>query len=155
MTKQLTASQRTGRKVFWLFIAGFGLIVSVNMGLLYSALGTWPGLETRNAYADSLGFEDRRNAQVALNWFAKVSYENGDVVLSLKDGNGKAVALSELVLIVGRATYDRDDAPLEMNSFQDSYRGKRELPPGNWQVRIAATGFDGDKFRQRLPLIVR
>lgn len=155
MSDTRTASQRTGRKVLFLFLGAFGIIVGANMALLYSAIGSWPGLESRNAYVDSLGFQDRREAQVALNWVADVSYQQGDVVLNLRDGAGKAVLLQELVVVVGRATYDREDRIVELSSFQDSYRGGTDLVPGNWQVKVSAVSFEGEKFRQRLSLIVK
>ena len=155
MSSTKSESQIWGRKVLFMFLGAFAVIVAANMTLLYSAIGSWPGLESRNAYADSLGFEDRRNAQVALNWLADVRYEDGDVVLSLKDGAGKAVALQDLVVVVGKATYDRDDSIVEFEQYQDAFRGTIELGAGNWQVRVAAVGFAGEKFRQRLPLIVK
>jgi len=155
MSDNAAASKRTGRTVLFLFIGAFAVIIGANMTLLYSAIGSWPGLETRNAYADSLGFDDRRRAQLALNWVADVSYDHGDVVLNLRDGDGNAVVLKDLVVVVGRATYDREDRVVALENFKENYRGTTELAAGNWLVKIAATSFDGEKFRQRLPLIVK
>ncbi|MCP5073355.1 MAG: FixH family protein [Rhodobacteraceae bacterium] len=148
-------SEITGRKVFLVFVGAFGIIIAANLALVYSAIGSWPGLETRNAYVESLGFEERRSAQEALNWVAFVNYEAGDIVLNLKDTTGKSVFLQDLTVVVGLATYDHSDRVVDMSAFKDNYRGATALTPGNWQVRVAARGLDGEEFRQRLSLIVR
>ncbi len=154
MSSTKTASQRTGRKVLALFVGGFGVIIAVNMVLLYSAIGSWPGLETRNAYSAALGFDQRRKAQEALNWIVVSDYQKGDLVVTVRDGSGKSVPLKELNVIAGRATYDREDRVVEMDSFADSHRGATDLAPGNWQVRIHAIDQFGNEFRQIQSLIV-
>ncbi|MCP5086652.1 MAG: FixH family protein [Rhodobacteraceae bacterium] len=145
----------TGRKVLLMFLGAFGIIILANLALVYSAIGSWPGLETRNAYVESLSFEERRSAQDELNWDAAVKYDNGDVVLTLSDGAGNPVSLKQLVVVVGLATNDHSDRTVEMSRSLSNYHGSTDLNPGNWQVRVAAFGFDGEEFRQRLPLIVR
>lgn len=154
MSSTKTASQRTGRKVLALFVGGFGVIIGVNMVLLYSAIGSWPGLETKNAYSAALGFDQRRKAQEALNWVAISDYKNGDVVITLRDDNNKSVPLKELNVIVGRATRDNEDRTVIMDSFADSHRGATDLAAGNWQVRIHAIDQLGNEFRQIQSLIV-
>ncbi len=154
MTAAKTASQRTGRKVFALFLLGFGVIISVNMGLLYFALGSWPGLETKNAYSAALGFDVRRKAQESLNWVVASDYQDGEIVITVRDGKNTSVPLKDLNIIVGRATRDDQDRVVEMDGFADSYRGDTVLSPGNWQVRIHAVDQLGNEFRQIQSLIV-
>jgi len=155
MSAVKTESRRTGRTVLFLFLGAFGVIFSVNMGLLYFALGTWPGLETKNAYSAALGFDKRRTAQEALNWVATSDYQDGDIVISVLDGSSKAVPLKSLKVIVGRATRDNRDREVVMDSFADVHRGATDLSAGNWQVRIHATDLFGNEFRQIQSLIVR
>ena len=154
MSAAKTESQRTGRKVFALFLAGFGVIISVNMVLLYFALGTWPGLETKNAYSAALGFDARRKAQEALNWVVVSDYQDGEIVITVRDSHNKSVPLRTLDILVGRATRDNEDRVVEMDSFSDSHRGTTYLEPGNWQVRIHAVDQLGNEFRQIQSLIV-
>jgi len=148
-------SKMTGRKVFFIFVGCFSVVIAANLALLFAAIGSWPGLEAKNAYAESLGFDDRQKAQAALNWVADVAYETGDVVLRVRNGAGKPVYFQSLKAVVGMATYDRADQALEFSQFQDSYRGPVALAPGNWQLQIVAIGLEGEKFRQRLSLVVR
>jgi len=56
----------TGRHVLLIFVAAFGVIISVNLVLAYSAVNTFPGLEVRNSYVASQTFNDRKAAQEAL-----------------------------------------------------------------------------------------
>ncbi len=154
MSTSESTSKRTGRMVFALFFGGFGIIFSVNMILLYFALGSWPGLETKNAYAAALGFDQRRKAQESLNWVVASDYKDGEIVVTVRDGRNKNVPLKDLNIIVGRATRDNQDRVVEMDSFADSHRGNTVLTPGNWQVRIHAVDQLGNEFRQIQSLIV-
>ena len=150
-----TPKKITGWTVFTIFAGCFGIIILANLALVYAAVGSWPGLEAKNTYVEALGFDDRQKAQAALNWVVETDYEDGDVVLEFTDGTGKPVYLQSLNVIVGLATKDAVDQTVAVSQFRRSYRGTVDLTPGNWQVRIAAVGLDGEPFRQRLSLIVR
>lgn len=43
----------TGRHVLLMFVAGFGIIIAVNLTLAFSAVRTFPGLEVKNSYVAS------------------------------------------------------------------------------------------------------
>jgi hypothetical protein len=44
------------------------VIISVNLLLAFKAVSTFPGLEVKNSYVASQGFNDRKAAQEALGW---------------------------------------------------------------------------------------
>ena len=52
-----------GRHVGAMFVAGFGIIIAVNILLAVKAVGTFPGLEVANSYVASQSFDARRKAQ--------------------------------------------------------------------------------------------
>ncbi len=55
----------TGWHVFVMFGFGFGTIIAVNLTLAFNAVRTFPGLEVKNAYVASQGFDADRKAQGA------------------------------------------------------------------------------------------
>lgn len=145
----------TGRKVGVIFLGGFGTIIAANLTLLYFALGSFPGIEVKNTYADSLGFEQRRAAQETLHWQTAARFDGSDVILSISDRFGKPVFVQELIAVVGLATREGQDTPVDLLFSGSDYRAQVDLPDGNWQLRLAVTAQDGTAFRQILPLIVR
>ncbi len=145
----------TGRKVGAIFLGGFGTIIAANLTLLYFAIGSFPGIEVKNTYADSMGFEQRRAAQETLNWRTAATFDGRDVILSITDRSGKTVYVSDLSAIVGLATREGQDRPVDLLFGGSDYRAAMDLAAGNWQLRLAATAQDGTSFRQILPLIVR
>lgn len=145
----------TGRKVGAIFLGGFGTIIAANLTLLYFALGSFPGIEVKNTYTDSLGFEQRRTAQETLHWRTDARFDGSDVVLSITDRSGKPVYIRDLNAMVGLATRDGQDRALDLLFSGSDYRAPVDLPAGNWQLRLVATAQDGTGFRQILPLIVR
>lgn len=144
-----------GRKVAAIFLFGFGTIVAANLTLLYFALGTFPGIEVKNPYADSLGFEARREAQATLHWQTSARFDGKDIVFSLTDRSGDPVYVRDLQAVVGIATREGKDQPVDLVFKGSDYRATIDLPAGNWQLRLLATAQDGTSFRQILPLVVR
>jgi nitrogen fixation protein FixH len=145
----------TGRKVAAIFLGGFATIIAANMALLYYALGSFPGVEVKHTYADSLNFDKRRAAQELLNWRTTARFEGGEVILSITGPAGHPVYVSDLNVVVGLATREGEDRPLDLLFGGQDYRAALDLPPGNWQLRLHATSQDGTEFRQFLPLVVR
>ena len=56
----------TGWHVVAVFVASFGLIISVNILMAYKAISTFPGLAVKNSYVASQQFDKKRAAQQAL-----------------------------------------------------------------------------------------
>ncbi|GHA43433.1 hypothetical protein GCM10008927_05140 [Amylibacter ulvae] len=144
----------TGRKVSLMFLGAFCTIVSANVALIYSAVGSFPGLETRKPYVEAQHFETRRIAQEALNWDSNVEYSNGQIILHLTSA-GNTVVLPNVAVRVGRATADRFDQTLVLEFDGKSYHAPITLDAGNWQVQIKTTALDGTGFRRIIPLIIR
>ncbi|MFK5997928.1 MAG: FixH family protein [Rhodobacterales bacterium] len=155
MTKVKKQRKLTGFHVVFIFCTAFGVIIGVNLFMAYSAIGTFPGLETYAPYNESLTFQERRDAQNRLNWVSSVSYKPGRVILSLTEANGAPVVIPDVKMVIRRATTrDMDrDVPVEFDGH--NYIARMDLPAGNWQARIFATALDGTKFTRILSLYIR
>lgn len=145
----------TGTKVVGIFLGAFSCIVAANLTLAFFAVGSFPGIEVKHTYRDSMGFEERRAKQELLNWKTGVRYEAGEVVLSLLDAQGRPAFTKDLRVVVGLATRSDQDRDVAVQFDGSDYRAEVDLPPGNWQARIQATSMDDIGFRQILSLIVR
>ncbi|MBL4751476.1 MAG: FixH family protein [Amylibacter sp.] len=155
MSKTTERPPLTGRKVTWMFLGAFATILGANLALIYAAIGSFPGLETRAPYNESLTFESRRIAQEKLNWSSSVSYKNGQVILDLTEATGTPVVTPNITVTFGRATSAKYDQ--ELNIYFDGrfFVADVEVPAGNWQVKIKATALDGTDFRRTLSLYIR
>ena len=62
----MSTSEITGRKVFVFTASAFAIIIGVNFYMAFQAVGTFPGLETKNSYVASQKFDTDRAQQLAL-----------------------------------------------------------------------------------------
>ncbi len=151
----MTGKPLTGRKVFIFVASAFAVIIGVNIFMAVMAVGTFPGLETKNSYVASQQFEADRAAQEALGW--RVSAEVTDDVLRLTilDINGDPVDPASLSATLGRATHVGEDQTPDFRFDGRSHSAPVDLGPGNWNLRMIATASDGTEFRQRVVLHVK
>lgn len=150
----MSGRQLTGRHVAMIFVGAFGVIISVNLFLAWSAVSSFPGLEVKNSYAASQQFDERRDAQEALGWAVSARAAGGLLILSITDGAGVPVQAIELDAVLGRATHVKDDQRPDFKFDGQAYVAPIELAPGNWNIRMTATAMDGTKFQQRVVLRV-
>ncbi len=149
------AAPLTGRKVLAMFIAFFGVIVSVNLFMAYMAVGTFPGKDVKNSYVASQSFDADREAQVALGWTVNVSYQDGELQVGVVDKTGQPADVAKLDAIVGRPTHVREDQTPEFQQRQGVFKARLTLAPGKWHLRLNATALDGTPFKQRLDFEVK
>ncbi|MGS4946876.1 FixH family protein [Meridianimarinicoccus sp. RP-17] len=145
----------TGRKVLWMFVGFFGVIITVNLVMAFFAVRTFSGLEVANSYDASQGYDEAREAQLALGWDVSAEYGEGEIAVILRDAEtGAPAAVTDLTALVGRATHQRADFTPDFERRGARFAAPATLDPGNWVVRLRATASDGTVFRQRLPLVV-
>lgn len=140
----------TGRKALAIFIGAFGLIISVNLFMAYSAVSTFPGLEVRNSYVASQGFNDRLLQQRALGWQVRAELQADELVLHFTDPEGEPVVLASLEGILGRPTHTREDRSPQFEGVAGTYAAPVHVTTGQWLLHLTATAPDGTLFRQRL-----
>ncbi len=145
----------TGRKVFFGMAGAFGVILSVNLLLAYSAIATFPGLEVENAYVASQNFDADRTAQLALGWTVSADVTDEELHLNITDVDGRPVEVAKLDAIFGRATNVRDDQTPDFAFTGTKYIASVTTKPGNWNLRMEATALDGTTFRQRVVVLVQ
>ena len=149
-----TEKQLTGRTVFLVLAAAFGVVIGVNAIMAALAIGTFPGLETRNPYVASQTFDADRAAQLELGWEVSVTFDAGVLRLSILDASGLPVEPAAMDVTLGRSTHIGDDTAPEFRFDGTAYVASAELAPGNWNLRFRATAADGTGFRQRIALHV-
>ncbi len=145
----------TGRKVFFGMAAAFGIIISVNLFLAYSAIKTFPGLEVKNSYVASQNFDADRAAQLALGWDVSADVTDEELHLFINDANGTPVEVAELEATFGRATSVRDDQTPDFTFTGTHYAAPVTTADGNWNLRMVAVAEDGTVFRQRVVVLVQ
>lgn len=151
MTKE---RKLTGWHALGIFGGCFAVIITVNLFLAYSAVSTFPGLEVKNSYVASQGFDDRRAEQEALGWTVRAEAKGGLLILSIKDADGKPVQAGSIDAVLGRATHVQDDRSPDFTFDGKAYVARESLRPGNWNIRMTAVALDGSKFEQRVVLHV-
>lgn len=149
MTDTPPGKPLTGRKVAVIVVGAFSVVIAVNMVLAWQAVSTFPGLEARNGYVASQGFEARRAAQQALGWSLDVAYARDELVLTFRDDAGEPVSPAALTVLVGRTTESVDDRRPVLDGNAGRYRAPLALGPGKWLVKVEAEAPDGTRFSQR------
>lgn len=148
---------KRGRWIPWAFVGGMGIVVLVNLVLVYAALSTFTGVTTGQAYDRGRAYNQvlaEAARQDALGWQARVVAEAGMLRVSVTDREGLPVAgrLSGVML-----------RPLEGSTVgldfvaegPGRFRAPLELPArGQWEARLRLAGPQGRylDIRQRLVL---
>jgi nitrogen fixation protein FixH len=145
----------TGRHVLGITVSAFAVIIAVNLTLAYQAVNTFPGLEVKNSYIASQGFNTRKAAQEALGWSVAPSYDAGRVELAFTDRGGLPVQVTDLQVLIGRTTSTMDDAWPVFLQQGDIYAADHRLARGKWMVKITAKSLDGTLFERRSELFVQ
>lgn len=151
----MTDKPLTGRHVLFITVSAFGVIIAVNLFMAFSAVGTFPGLETKNSYVASQQFDANRAAQESLGWDVALGYEAGNLRLRITGDDGAPVEVAALDATLGRATHVNDDMTPAFAFDGSAYVAPADLAPGNWNLRMLATAEDGTEFRQRVVLHVK
>ena len=151
----MASREFTGRHAAMVFVGAFGIIFTVNFGMAYNALATFPGLEVKNSYVASQQFDARRTAQLALGWSVRADARDGQVRLFVTDAQGAPVEVADLQATLGRATHTRDDMVPDFVFDGTAYVAPATLASGNWNIRMVALADDGTEFTQRVILHVR
>lgn len=144
----------TGRHVAAMFVAGFGVIIAVNLLLAYSAIRTFPGLETDSSYVASQTFDADRAAQDALGWTVETTHSGGILRLKVTDTEGRPVRPEIVTATLGRATTMAADRTPDFRWDGVALTAAVALAPGNWNLRIDLRADDDTPFRRRIPLRV-
>ena len=142
----------TGKHMLALMVGGFGIIITVNLGMAYMAISTFPGVEARSPYVASQTFEVNRDAQDALGWDVVATLDDGLLTLAIMDQAGQPVQPVVIKAIFGRATHTGED---HTPDFAWNGRALTAMVPsrdGYWNLRLELEAGDGTIFRRRIQL---
>lgn len=139
-----------GKHVLAITVSAFAVIIGVNLFMAFSAVGTFPGLETKNSYVASQQFDKLRAAQEALGWSVKAEVEGEQLIIDIRDGDGTPVEVLRLTGVFGRATHVKDDQVPEFSRGSSGAYVAHvgDLGGGYWNFRMEATAKDGTPFQQ-------
>lgn len=142
----------TGKHVLAITVSAFAVIIGVNLFMAFSAIGTFPGLETKNSYVASQQFDRLRAAQEALGWDVAARLEGEQLIVDIRDGDDMPVQVLRITGILGRATHvNEDQTPDFSQASSGAYVAHvGDLDEGYWNFRMEATAKDGTPFQQLL-----
>ena len=145
----------TGRKVLWMLVAFFGIVIGVNAIMMKLAIQTLPGTEVDSAYSASLAYESQIAAaqdQNARNW--KVDAHIGRDIgggatlqVEARDKSGAPMSGLKFQGRFERPTDRRADQRVTLAEVGTGiYRGNAAgIAPGQWDLVL-----EGESAGQRM-----
>ncbi len=145
----------TGRKVLFMLVAFFGIVIGVNLIMMKLAIQTLPGTEVDSAYSASLAYESEITAahdQNARDWKvdARIGRDSGGgatVQLEARDNNGAPMSGLKFQGRFERPTDRRADKPVALAEVGIGiYRGNAAgIVSGQWDLVL-----EGEAAGQRM-----
>ena len=164
-------SARFGRITGWHVLAGFGLFFAIVFGvnglMVYGALSTFDGVEVEGAYQKGRAYNhviERMEEQRELGWTSGVATNalpGPDHKTALRvtfiDANGKPVDGLAVHGTFWRPVVSGEDKRLPLTETAPGiYEAVFSLEhPGNWLVRVAASGPKGETFVEEKRVVIR
>ena len=149
-------------KIPYLFFIFFGVIFTMNAIMVYIALSTWTGLETRNTYIKSPKFNtilEERQRLLDLGWSfsidaRKINSHSITIKALITNKDGKPLdGFVRMSLL--RPTHHGKDKSLTMTKVGDLYVVTTKLPlKGQWDVKITMNT-QGEKVSSRKRFIFK
>jgi nitrogen fixation protein FixH len=145
----------TGRKVLFMLLAFFGVVIGVNISMMQLAILTLPGTEVDSAYRAGLTYGSEIAAahdQNARNWTVDAHLErgpDGGAMLQVEAHDDKGAPMSGLNF-TGRFERPADRRADQPIAFAETgigiYRGSAaNIAPGQWDLVL-----EGDAAGQRM-----
>lgn len=157
-TQKAAPRQFTGGHMLALMIAFFGVIISVNVFMAYSAISTWTGLVVKNSYVASQEFNTKlanANAQAAAGWQGGLAYEDATLHFTLIDGDDQPLTAQTVTIALSRPIGVTDDQSVSLTQRPDgSYSTPLDLAPGAWNAVIVVIFADQPNYEHRARLTI-
>ena len=146
----------------WLFPMGLGLVIAVNMVLLFFALRSFPGLVVTNAYERGRGYGaeiERSEAQDALGWSLDVRHDGaaGRVVVRIVDAAGRDIPGLLVSAIADRPVGRLVTSDVPLSAAGDARYTGAFAPQarGAWDITVSARDGAGHELRATRRVIVK
>ncbi len=154
----------TGRHVFFMLVAFFGVIIGANVIFVSIALKSFPGESQKKSYLQGLQYNatlTERAAQERLGWRAqiiRVERAGAGAIIEMRLSDARAQPLHVMVTDgdLQRPTHHREDQPIAFVALGDGvYRGELEvLAPGVWEFAAVATNARDEVFDIRARITI-
>jgi nitrogen fixation protein FixH len=154
----------TGRTVFALLVAFFGVVIGANAFLAHEALSTFGGMEIDSPYRAGQLFEREvalARAQDAQHWQvdAKVMpAANGSTLLHIfaRDATGAPLVGMTATAVFARPTDRRlDRAVAIIEDAAGRFRGSVDIAAGQWDLLIELSRHGDRLFRSKNRVVIR
>ena len=137
-------TKRIDKYIPWMFVAFFLVIAAVDAVFVTLAIKTNTGLVTESAYEKGLDYNATLEAaakQAALGWQSSISYENGQIALTLKNKAGEALTGAKVRAHIIRPVTSGYDTDIELvDQGRGVYVASYAFPlKGQWQVHAFAS----------------
>ena len=139
MPGENTRGKFTGRHMAIIMVAGFGLVIAVNLTMASLAIGGFQGVVVENSYVASQNFNgwlDEAEKARTLGW--QVTPErasDGHVVLRAEG----VPAGTRFAAALRRPLGDKEFADLTFTSLGDGqWRSDQAIASGRWLIRLSA-----------------
>lgn len=132
-----TTTPFTGKRVAAIFVAGFGIVIAVNLTMATMAVESFHGTVVDNSYVASQnynGWLKRAASSKALGWQAIPRRRaDGRVVIETRKVPANAVVTATAERPLGK----REKTALTFSTFGEGvWVSEQKLAPGRWQLRI-------------------
>lgn len=135
-----------GRTIPWLFAGFFGVVILANAVMVYIAVTSFTGLQTRNHYLRGLAYNtvlEADRVQRALGWDVAVTFEStgprrGRIVAHARDAAGAPLDGAAVIAHLVRPAESGHDMDIALAAGRDGiHAAEVELPlPGLWEIQI-------------------
>ena len=133
----------TGRGVLIIVVCFFGVVIGVNVLMATLAVGGFPGLVSKNPFAEAQHFDAELKAERALGWRLGADWEDDELRVAIADREGEPVRGLEVSVVIGRPATLAEDRTIGLAASGDGYAAPLELGPGMWRAEITARRGDG------------
>jgi nitrogen fixation protein FixH len=136
---------RSGWRFFpWVICAGLGVVVLVNVGMVWAALRFHPGAAGGNGFGLSNGYNRvlaEAEREASLGWTLSVTAVDGRPVLLLRDREGHALEGARIELVAQRPVGPPMRTLLRVRPEGDGRYVADEFlrAPGQWDFLVTAT----------------
>lgn len=158
---------KTGRRsrIPLIFFGFFAVVLAANATMIWIALDSWTGLETRNHYLKGRDYNETLadvRAQEALGWTvsSEVVPAGGGagrfaVTMTLTDASGQPLTADRVAVRLERPTHHGIDVAGDLTAVAPGvYSGEFSVPkPGQWSLRrLIWAGVDTHQTVERIYL---
>jgi nitrogen fixation protein FixH len=152
---------KRSRWIPWAIVGFFGVVIAVNLVMLWFALGTFNGLSYKEAYDRGVHYNEtlaRQEAQQALGWQVELGVETpgakrADITLVLADKSGAPIAYASVNGALVRPVQEGNDMAVSLDHRGGGrYEASVAAPlPGQWDLDLlVVAGDDAYRLRQRI-----